>query len=69
MVDFHMQSHILAKLGTNTSEATFKLISVRKIIQIIEAMLWVRCASGNVFWDTATFKQPLLKFFLIMYVK
>ena len=40
--------HLLAKLGTNTSDATFKLISVRKMIQVIEAMPWVRCASGNV---------------------
>ena len=41
--------HLLAKLGTNTSDATFKLISVRKMIQDIDAMPWVRCASGNVF--------------------
>ena len=40
--------HLLAKLGTNTSDATFKLIYVIKMIQLIEAMPWVRCASGNV---------------------
>ena len=49
----------MAKIGTNTcyttwwpnlkpSDATFTLISVRKIILFIESISWVRCASGNV---------------------
>ena len=28
----------------------FKLISVRKIIQVIGSIPWVRCASGNIFY-------------------
>ena len=38
--------HLVAKLGTNKSDATFKLISVRKIIQVTNSIPWVRCASG-----------------------
>ena len=30
---------------------TFKLISVRKIIQVINSIPWVRCASGNVLYS------------------
>ena len=29
--------------------ANIKLISVRKLIQVIDSIPWVRCASGNVF--------------------
>ena len=45
--------------GTNTSEATFKMIFVRK--RYLSSIPWVRCASGNVCWelfkdDTKTFQ-------------
>ena len=30
------------------SQNSFKLISVRKMIQVIDSIPWVRCASGNV---------------------
>ena len=42
------QCHLVTKLGTNTSDTTFKLISVRKMISVIESILWAHCASGNV---------------------
>ena len=32
------------------SQNNFKLISVRNMIQVIDSMPWVRCASGNVFF-------------------
>ena len=36
----------MAKIGTDTSEATFEFISVRR--NDSESIPWVRCASGNV---------------------
>ena len=52
----------MVKFGTNTNYATFKLISFRKIIQAIESIPWVRCASGNVFLQTSLSKNKWIKF-------
>ena len=41
-------NHLVAKHGTNTSDTTFKWISVRKMILVIESIPWIHCASGNV---------------------
>ena len=52
IVTIYKLHHLLVKLRSNTtcitSDATFKLISVRKMIPVIESIPWVCFASGNV---------------------
>ena len=47
------------------SQNNFKLFSVRNMIQVIDSIPWVRCASGNVFQLFSTFFQ--LFFLQIVY--
>ena len=45
--------YMFAKFGTNSGGitwwSTFELFTSEKIIQVINSIPWVRCASGNVF--------------------